>query len=186
MQVLNSPSREEVDRQHARSSWLGIGVPSVHNAFRVSKFKTLCWLSLLLTSIPIHLLFNSTIFVTDYNGSKFHLMIGTENLVNGGTYYPPGASIGLFPPTGLYSYHFTDTFMFTSGYGSIRDLTDYHYNGSKTILEIASAIRNASHWDTLDINQCRQEYVTCHGLKRHRNVLLIADDPSGWVLDNDM
>ncbi|KAI1344924.1 hypothetical protein F5Y15DRAFT_364206 [Xylariaceae sp. FL0016] len=40
MQVLNSPSREEVNEAHFRGSWLGIGVPSVRNAFRVSRFKT--------------------------------------------------------------------------------------------------------------------------------------------------
>lgn len=65
MQVLNSPSREEVNAAHFRGSWMGIGIPSVRNAFKVSRFKTVCWLCLLISSIPIHLLFNSTVFQTD-------------------------------------------------------------------------------------------------------------------------
>lgn len=182
MQVLNSPSREEVDLQHARSSWLGIGVSSVHNAFRVSRFKTLCWVSLLLTSIPIHLLFNSTIFVTDYTGSSFDLGIGTEKLVNGGDYYPPGASLGLLYPSSMDQYFLKDEFSFGDGYGNITNPKDYYNMNSETMGYITTSVRNASHWDRLDINQCRQEYITCQGLKQHRNVFLIVDEPSGWSL----
>ncbi|KAK7908398.1 hypothetical protein PG985_015701 [Apiospora marii] len=40
MQVLNAPSRREVDRAHRRGTFLGIGVPSVRNAFHVGRFKT--------------------------------------------------------------------------------------------------------------------------------------------------
>ncbi|KAF5521507.1 hypothetical protein CGCA056_v006088 [Colletotrichum aenigma] len=39
MQVLNSPSRREVDKTHAKGDWLDIGIPSWRNAFRLSKFK---------------------------------------------------------------------------------------------------------------------------------------------------
>lgn len=144
MQVSNSPSRKEVNIQHSRGSWLDIGVPSVHNTFRVSRFKTLSWMSLLLSSIPVHILFNSTIFATNHKGSDFHLVIGTEALLNGGPYYPPGASIELVD---WYKFTFKDTSSVNDGYGEYRNL-------SRNIPEFAGYVRNASHWDRLEINQC--------------------------------
>lgn len=66
MQVLNAPSREEVDQSHTRGSWLEIGVLSARNIFRLSPFKTIAWLGFLISSIPIHLLFNSAIFEASY------------------------------------------------------------------------------------------------------------------------
>lgn len=73
MQVLNAPTREEVDRAHARNRWLEIGVPSVGNIFHVSSFKTTAWILFNLSSIPIHLLFNSAVFQTDYQGNSVRL-----------------------------------------------------------------------------------------------------------------
>lgn len=69
MQVLNSPTREEVDRAHAKNRWLEIGVPSIGNIFHVSMFKTIAWVLFNLSSVPIHLLFNSAVFQTDYQGN---------------------------------------------------------------------------------------------------------------------
>lgn len=91
MQVLNAPSRREVDRAHRRGTFLGIGVPSVRNAFHVGRFKTWCWVVLLLSSVPIHLLFNSAVFQTDQRASDFHLTIASEEFASGGKYYAPGA-----------------------------------------------------------------------------------------------
>ncbi|KAF4892242.1 hypothetical protein CGCF415_v009313 [Colletotrichum fructicola] len=52
MQVLNAPSRREVDAVHARGKWLDIGIPSWRNAFFLSRFKLAAWISLGLTSSP--------------------------------------------------------------------------------------------------------------------------------------
>lgn len=70
MQVLNAPTRREVDRAHSRGRWLEIGVPSIGNIFHVSGYKTLAWVLFTMSSIPIHLLFNSAVFETDYQGSN--------------------------------------------------------------------------------------------------------------------
>lgn len=69
MQVLNAPTREDVDRAHAKNRWLEIGVPSIRNILHLSRFKTIAWVLFNVTSIPIHLLFNSAIFQTDYQGN---------------------------------------------------------------------------------------------------------------------
>ncbi|KAH6875225.1 hypothetical protein BKA58DRAFT_379442 [Alternaria rosae] len=60
-QVLSSPTRAEVDVSHARGRSVDVGVLSWRNALRLSPFKTVAWVALLVTSLPLHLLFNSAI-----------------------------------------------------------------------------------------------------------------------------
>ncbi|KAI1778678.1 hypothetical protein F4818DRAFT_306948 [Hypoxylon cercidicola] len=190
MQILNSPSREEVNAAHFRGSWMGIGIPSVRNAFMVSRFKTACWLCLLISSIPIHLLFNSTVFQTDRRESDFHMTIATEEFLDGGSFYPPGA--------GLVQAGF-DTFFYNSnntgplldseyindkegiGYGRPVNLTDYADENSDAVKNISATASNAGGWEKLDIRQCKQEYVDCSGLKGHRSLILVVDKPGGWI-----
>lgn len=56
MQVLSSPSREDIDRAHGDGTWVEIGLLSVRNLRFVGRKRSLAWLLLLLTSIPLHLL----------------------------------------------------------------------------------------------------------------------------------
>lgn len=56
-QFLAAPTREDVDRAHARGSWLDIGVPSIRNIRALGKKKKAMWVILMLSTIPIHALF---------------------------------------------------------------------------------------------------------------------------------
>ncbi|KAI1412406.1 hypothetical protein F5Y13DRAFT_180178 [Hypoxylon sp. FL1857] len=174
LMVLNSPSREEVNAAHFKSSWVGIGVPSARNVLHVSKFKSLCWVILLASSIPIHLLFNSAIFETDHRESDFHLTIATEEFVNGGTFYPPGAS--LFPAGKIPE---SESIIGND----LVNLTDYANTGSDIVRNISATSANAHQWKRLDIQDCRQEYINCAGLKNYRSLVLIVDKPGGWIRD---
>jgi hypothetical protein len=60
----------------------------MRNAFKVSRFKTLCWLGLSVTSIPIHLLFNSVIFGTErkYDTESWNVLV-TYNAIHPLSYY---------------------------------------------------------------------------------------------------
>jgi hypothetical protein len=132
MQVLNSPSRGEVDKAHTDDTWLGIGVPSVRNAFRVSRFKTISWVVLLLSSIPVHLLTNSTVFQTDQRRSDFHLTIANEGFVDDAKFYPPGAS--LFQAGGYDTAYLYDGPDVDAAYGEhILDQPGYGYGGVRNI-----------------------------------------------------
>ncbi|KIK55860.1 hypothetical protein GYMLUDRAFT_248272 [Collybiopsis luxurians FD-317 M1] len=64
MQSLCAPTRNEVDKTHARGSWLDIGVQSLRNLKRQSRSKWTLWLALCFSSIPLHLFYNSTFFST--------------------------------------------------------------------------------------------------------------------------
>ncbi|KAI0965357.1 hypothetical protein F4678DRAFT_476639 [Xylaria arbuscula] len=182
MQVLNAPTRQEIDDAHSKTSWLGIGVASVRNIFHVSSFKTWCWVSLLLSSIPIHLLFNSTIFEMDNRGSDYHLTIATEKFVYGGDFYPPGASLtipGFVASDDIGGANGQGELV--SGYGRQINRSDYQNPLSPVLANISTVSKMAAGWERLDISQCMTEYVQCSGLINHRNVVLIVEKPDGWA-----
>ncbi|MCJ1428755.1 hypothetical protein MMC29_006666 [Sticta canariensis] len=47
---------------HAMGSYLSIGIPSIHNLLHSLSWKSTLWLSLVLATVPIHLLLNSAFF----------------------------------------------------------------------------------------------------------------------------
>lgn len=56
MQVLNAPTRKEMDRAHANGQWLDIGILSVHNLKIISRKRATLCLILAASSLPLHLL----------------------------------------------------------------------------------------------------------------------------------
>jgi hypothetical protein len=56
MQCLLAPTRKEVDAAHAKRLSLDIGVLSLRNLGRISKFRLLLWLLLGISSLSLHLL----------------------------------------------------------------------------------------------------------------------------------
>ncbi|KAF2865785.1 hypothetical protein BDV95DRAFT_441998, partial [Massariosphaeria phaeospora] len=67
MQCLSAPTREDVDIAHRQGGWLDIGVLSVRNLCAVKRIKAVYWLLLGMTSIPLHLIHNSVVFVSTTN-----------------------------------------------------------------------------------------------------------------------
>ena len=55
MQVLSSPTRQEVNKAHSHKKWLDIGVPSVVNLFSIERKRIVIWVLLAFSSIPLHL-----------------------------------------------------------------------------------------------------------------------------------
>jgi hypothetical protein len=56
MQVLSSPTREDIDRAHAKHEHLDIGVLSVRNLTRIPRRRLLLFILMGMSTIPIHLL----------------------------------------------------------------------------------------------------------------------------------
>lgn len=82
MQVLCAPTRQEIDAAHAQHKWLSTGVSSLRNLLYIDRRKFLLWIVLGLSSIPLHLLWNSA--VVDTLSSNNYLYGGaTENFLNG-------------------------------------------------------------------------------------------------------
>ncbi|KAK8133474.1 hypothetical protein PG984_005486 [Apiospora sp. TS-2023a] len=186
MQITTSPTRKEVDRAHMVLRPLDIGLPSWRNLASLSYFKRICWFILLLSSIPIHLFFNSAIYNTAFQGNNFNLTIATSAFTQNQPYWVPGASLTpsgasspvqknnlyirqLSPslyqnPSGLRIYNdsettyqdFTDDFI--QGYGDGIPLDDYWNKTSEIPQRIDDAAREGSKWDHLDVDECLKEY----------------------------
>lgn len=56
MQILNAPTRAELDSAHRRGKWLDIGLLSVHNLKTISPKRACLCLVLAASSLPLHLL----------------------------------------------------------------------------------------------------------------------------------
>ncbi|KAK3387794.1 hypothetical protein B0H63DRAFT_521816 [Podospora didyma] len=176
MQILNAPTRSEVDLVHASSGgskWFEIGIPSMRNAFHVSRFKTLLWVLFCLSSVPIHLVFNSAIFATDFMGAKFHLTIATEEFVRGQKYHAPGASLS--PPGGrTFSDSVNNTRPGASDWGHGGSLVDFLDPSSDISRALSDAARDVPSWKRLNTQDCLNEY-RCSPRKHYRNLVLVVD-----------
>ncbi|KAK4993546.1 hypothetical protein LTR66_005998 [Elasticomyces elasticus] len=82
MQCLGSPTRDELVKAHAQRRWLHIGVPSIRNLFRIGKDRSALWILLALSSIPLHLLFNSTIYL-DLQSNDYTVITASEDFLTG-------------------------------------------------------------------------------------------------------
>ena len=82
MQCLSSPTRSEVDKAHNQGIWLDIGVPSVRNLRRLSIRRIVLWWLLAISSIPLHLLYNSAVFST-LSSQQFDVFLVTRGFLDG-------------------------------------------------------------------------------------------------------
>jgi hypothetical protein len=82
MQCLTAPTRKECDITHARGEWLDIGVSSIQNLARIRWSRGITWALLALSSIPIHVLYNSAIFKELDNNVKSYnkVMVSSQFL----------------------------------------------------------------------------------------------------------
>jgi hypothetical protein len=87
MQILSAPTRKEVDKAHGRKKWLDVGVPSVRNLRNVAIKKVVMWWLLGLSSVPLHLMYNSVFFSTIAT-NEYDIIFANEAFIDGG---PQGA-----------------------------------------------------------------------------------------------
>ncbi|KAF2846689.1 hypothetical protein T440DRAFT_405013 [Plenodomus tracheiphilus IPT5] len=85
MQVVSAPTRAELVRAHSRRVWLHIGVPSLRNLRYISRARALVWFALFLSSVPLHLLFNSVIF-TNMQANDYYVFSVTQAWLDGPGY----------------------------------------------------------------------------------------------------
>ncbi|OJD36457.1 uncharacterized protein BKCO1_110001 [Diplodia corticola] len=85
MQVLASPTRDEIVKAHNRRFWLHIGVPNLRNLLYIAKDRRNLFLLLAVSSVPLHLLFNSVVFA-NIQANEYQVIPATPDFLNGGTY----------------------------------------------------------------------------------------------------
>lgn len=184
---ISSPSRQEIDLSHVWLRSLDIGIPSLRNLHRVSRFKFVGWFMFFVSSIPIHLLFNSAIFETTFLASDWHLTIATAAFTQGATFFPPGSSLALAgAPSPDYTYYNATLGIdeHITGYGQGVDLKDYWSSSSEPHRQLFSTSREAQSWVTLTSEECQKEYRSCSPRKKYDSVVVIVDsgttDQRGW------
>ncbi|KAI1462625.1 hypothetical protein F4805DRAFT_464335 [Annulohypoxylon moriforme] len=64
MQLLVSPSRDEIDEAHSKGISLRIGVPNVKNLWHVDRKRVVGWFCIGATATLLHLFWNSSIFTS--------------------------------------------------------------------------------------------------------------------------
>ncbi|KAB8263109.1 hypothetical protein BDV32DRAFT_9105 [Aspergillus pseudonomiae] len=149
MQCLCAPTRTEIDRAHLKNQWLDIGVSSVRNLFRISKMKLILWLILALSSLPLHLFYNSTIFSTITN-VEYEIFAGNKPFsdFNANTVRPPHDDIE------------TDTVRYMNPYFSFARMLEKGQHGE------LYPLKNAD---------CMSAYAT-NFQNEYGSVLLLTDD----------
>ena len=85
MQLLCAPTRANIDRAHATGHWLDIGIPSIRNLRFVHWKRRGLWLLLAISSIPLHLVYNSTFYAAIAN-NDYNILYATQDFVDGGNY----------------------------------------------------------------------------------------------------
>ncbi|KAI3319223.1 hypothetical protein HD806DRAFT_525813 [Xylariaceae sp. AK1471] len=178
MQIITSPSRAEIDKAHSQLRFLDVGIPSPRNLEFLPTRKRIAWGVLLLSSIPIHLLFNSSIFDTVFRGSEWHLTIATESFTQGASYYTPGASLS---PSGSSQ----PSLVAVSGYGRVVPLAEYWNSTSPVSKRLMTTAKLAPTWERVNAADCRALYAGCHPRKKYGDVIIVVesklDNRSGWT-----
>uniref|UniRef100_A0A8H7N3W2 DUF6536 domain-containing protein n=1 Tax=Bionectria ochroleuca TaxID=29856 RepID=A0A8H7N3W2_BIOOC len=82
MQTISAPSRDDVDRAHAKGSWVDIGIPSLRNLRFIRKRRAFVWFCLGVTSIPLHLVYNSIFFVSA-NNNLYRIWYADDSFARG-------------------------------------------------------------------------------------------------------
>lgn len=99
VQCLASPTRSECDKAHARGDWLDIGVSGLRNLTRIGWQRRILWALLGISSIPVHLLFNSAVFKT-LDANEYTYYVVSEDFLQGApiSSYDPSPEMNSFAP----------------------------------------------------------------------------------------
>lgn len=85
MQCLSAPTRVEIDKAHGKGIWLDIGVPSLRNLRRMSALRFILWSLIAISSVPLHLLYNSAVFST-LTTRQYNVFLVSDNFFDGATF----------------------------------------------------------------------------------------------------
>lgn len=189
MQIVSSPTRKEIDHAHRSLHSLEIGVSSFKNLGALSWFKILAWAGLFLTSVPIHILFNSAIYPIDYQGSEWHLTIATPGFVDQTVdYFVPGASLAAVSscpdrPNGTNLYCNYSEISINAG-GDQDILTKagaYGFGQHDSPENVTRAAQNSASWKFLAPSDCFDQFKFCRPRQEYRDLVVVVDKVPGWT-----
>ncbi|KAI1480188.1 hypothetical protein F4774DRAFT_379962 [Daldinia eschscholtzii] len=188
MQILSSPSRLEINRAHLELQSLNIGISSMRNLRFSPIYKSIGWAILLLSSIPIHLLFSSSIFETHFQNSEWRLTVASHSFsTHEVEFFPPGASLA---NSGTPSFSWNSSMKdpicrYFEGYGEHVALEDYWDTESAVFHNITKTANESKLWENITSHNCREYYASCRPKNIYRDVVIVVDtqvdSPGGWT-----
>ncbi|CAJ0541351.1 Ff.00g080070.m01.CDS01 [Fusarium sp. VM40] len=162
MQALVAPTRSEVDKVHASGKWLEIGVPSIGNIRRISRWSVLLWFLFSMSSVPLHLIFNGCILESKASNG-FTLVMVSESFLDGAPHKMP---------------YVTSPF--------VRQISDDEWLNT-TILDIYRSVSQDSTqaWEKIHFDECMHRYNnTDQPLTKYRHVIMVITNgtsTTGWT-----
>ena len=155
MQCMSSPSREDLNRAHAKGDWMDIGISGVRNLVRIRRLRAILWLLLACTSIPIHLLYNSTVF-RSLSTNTYEVVVANKDFLEGHPFQ--------------HQYWFSDPNQAGSHAVSL------NRNETLSITGIQQAYRDntTSHFQNLSNAACLDTYGV-NTLAGYSNVIVVTD-----------
>ena len=163
MQCLSSPTRKDIDKAHAQHRWLDIGIPGVRNLGSISRSRRLLWGLLAFSSIPLHLLYNSTVIYTKTT-QEYAVFVGSPNLVT-------GAGVDWSKPVGQFK-EYAEYHNLSAIYEAERKPPD---------LPPLDHFRLVSSWNKMSNEECIQAYGQ-QSMVGYRDVLAITSPLNATIL----
>jgi hypothetical protein len=194
MQILNAPTRKGVNQAHSRQQIaLQIGVSSIRNGFHVSRWKSICWFLFSLSSLPIHLLFNSAIFETNYQGANWRMTLAAEGFTRGKQYFVPGAilslsGLGLFGSRATYyggqrPSKVTESVLWDDSFTNQIPM-EYNTTWIETFAEnVSSTAINSGNWARLSASECIKQYSGRRSRITYGDVVLIVQSQNASLMN---
>ncbi|KAI9733951.1 MAG: hypothetical protein M1834_002607 [Cirrosporium novae-zelandiae] len=152
MQLLSAPTRAEIDESHRKHQPLDIGVPSIRNLAAISWKQKAVWAILVLSSLPLHFLFNSAIIPTLAINSYVYIAVSPEFLDEGSWNTSATASTLLSLPSPL-----------NNTAGMLQSWDDAPLDLQMTIHEMQVGFSNDGGFVHLDKLTCLLEYTNLFG-----------------------
>ena len=155
MQCLAAPSRSEVNAAHAEGTWLDIGVPSLRNLRHISRRRVALWSVLAVSSVPVHLMWNSVIFST-LQDNTFVVIGASDNILQDRQYACMNGSFNI-----------TDITVVYSSFSDYNDVVCEMYDRARSSAETETSLIR------LEAEECIEQYAT--GIQsRWSNVVVVV------------
>lgn len=162
MRLVSAPTVDDLRKAHRQGRSLDIAVHSFRNVRRITRWRTLGWVILILLAIPIQLFFHSSTFIC-FSSTDFSVFLISEAFTMGQDVLYPGAAF--------------------AGWSVVQQ--DARLRSQFD--QILPSLTSASHvWDRLELRDCLRTYGRDpEELQRHRNLLLVVEtgpdaDAKGW------
>ncbi|KAK3313329.1 hypothetical protein B0H66DRAFT_349215 [Apodospora peruviana] len=161
LRLAISPTPHDISKAHTQNQWLDIGTHSLRNMRFVSRWRTLTWILLVVSSAPLQLFSHASVFAVSVYPFYEHILVAESYFDGAAAWYPGVANPYLF---------------------------DYYFDVLNDTTPLAKDFRAAKqNWDRLDPTDCWDMYLhNPSGLQNHRHLVLVVEnaaDPHavGWT-----